>query len=820
MSNLVEVAVPLGLRRTFAYAVPPRLSDRIQVGTRVLVPFGRKSMPAYVVRWPASAPPDGVKIRPVTEVLDATPLIPPDLVELALWVADYYFTTPGEVIRALLPPGSEVSGVMVVRVPEKVAVLGAGGLLPAGLNSRQEELLHLLINSGPLTVDEVSKRSGIREASRWLESLEARSLVEIVPEVSRPKVREKSITGIRALPIEGESVSSLTGAQRKLWSALPPSGDSVPLQVALKAAGVGAAVAKALARAGAAAIAPVPVDRLPADLSSPAARSEVVLTPAQASALEELCRAAAETGPSRYLLHGVTGSGKTEVYLRLVRHVIDRGGSALLLVPEIGLTPMLSRIAVSHFPDQVALIHSGMSAGERLDQWRRIREGGARLVVGTRSAVFAPVRGLRVVIIDEEQDSSYKQDDAPFYHAREVAWRRLGQTGGLLVLGSATPSMETYHAARSGASTRYLGLPERIERRPLPSVTMVDMAQEVQKHGRKSVISEALRDAIAERLRRGEQGMLLLNRRGYSRQLLCRACGNVSSCRDCSVSLTFHQADSRLVCHYCGVERPVPAGCEVCGGKYIYFIGVGTEQLEEAVRSLFPDARVARLDRDSTRRRGTLRRTLMEFSEGKIDLLVGTQMLAKGHDFPRVTLVGVVAGDAGLAFPDFRSAERTFQLLTQVAGRAGRGESPGEVLIQCYYPDHYAMRYARTQDYAGFYQQEIEFRRLMGYPPFTGLVQIVVASADQLKAFQLGDRVASAVREAAEAGGSADRVRVLGPAAAPIEKLRGEYRVQIILKFPPGMAAAETVERAFSRLAEARLALKGIRIDVDPVSLL
>jgi len=459
-----------------------------------------------------------------------------------------------------------------------------------------------------------------------------------------------------------------------------------------------------------------------------------------------------------------------------------------------------------------------MSPGERFDQWTKIRDGESRVVVGTRSAVFAPLKDLRLIIIDEEQDGSYKQDETPCYHAREVAWRRLVESPGVLVTGSATPSIESFHvASRQG---NYFHIPERVQARPMPEVRIVNMAEEFQRAGRNVVLSQPLCEELSACMDRGEQAIVLLNRRGFARTVLCRGCGHICVCPDCSVSMTYHRENSRLVCHYCGREAAGPSVCEECGGIYIHYAGAGTEQLESILRELLPTARIARLDRDTTRKRGALRSTLLAFSKREVDVLVGTQMLAKGHDFPAVTLVGVVSADAGLNFPDFRSAERTFQLLTQVAGRAGRGTSPGRVILQSWYPDHYALRFARCQDYAGFYEQEIEFRKLMGYPPFQNLTQILVSDADESKAVRAAEMIAETLKQRAAREPGERKPRVLGPAAAPVEKLRGQYRIQILLKTNPDIHVAPILENSFAALEKRRVSVNRIHIDVDPLSLL
>ena len=577
-------------------------------------------------------------------------------------------------------------------------------------------------------------------------------------------------------------------------------------------------VARALERKGLVEIAPIQVRRTPLDLAPAADAGAPVLTPYQKELVDGILALILQGRSTRCLIHGVTGSGKTEIYLRLIAEVLKLGGTSLFLVPEIGLTPLLSRLVVSRFPDQVSLLHSGMSPGERFDQWNRIREGGSKVVVGTRSAVFAPLRDLRLIVIDEEQDSSYKQDESPCYHAREVAWQRMQQCNGVLLLGSATPSIETFYSAAHKGNC--FSLPERIESKPLAQVAVVDMSREFQRQGKSTVLSSNLQQELRTCMDRGEQAIVLLNRRGYARALLCRSCGHVFTCPDCSISMTYHQQEDRLACHYCGQERSAPSICTECGGPYIHYSGVGTEQLEGVLRSLLPNARIARLDRDSTRRRGVLRSTLFSFAAHKLDLLVGTQMLAKGHDFPDVTLVGVIAADSGLAFPDFRSAERTFQLLTQVAGRAGRGTSPGRVVIQSYHPENYALQFAQKQDYQGFYNQEIEFRKLMGYPPFRSLIQILIADPDRDKALRTGDKISDALKQHAAKIEGHLRPHILGPATAPLEKLRGQYRIQILIKLHPGAGGIAILQNCFEELERRKISSAKVHVDVDPLSLL
>jgi primosomal protein N' (replication factor Y) len=511
----------------------------------------------------------------------------------------------------------------------------------------------------------------------------------------------------------------------------------------------------------------------------------------------------------------VTGSGKTEVYIRAMQATLKSGKSALMLVPEISLTPMFSRRLEEHFGDEVAILHSALSDGERLDEWNRIRLGDARVVIGTRSAVFAPLQNLGLVVVDEEHETSYKQDETPRYHGRDTAIMRALKADAVVILGSATPSIESYHNAHQEKYT-YCRMAERIGVRGLADVEIVDMREVFKRHGKQQFISDELKQGLFDTRSRGQQAMVLLNRRGFSAFLLCRSCGNAVQCPNCDVTLTYHRNAQRLVCHYCNHQRGIPPKCPVCDGEFIYYVGEGTEQLEAVIKEAYPAMTVARLDRDTTRKRGAYEKIISEFASGQIDVLVGTQMIAKGHDFPNVTLVGVVSVDAGLAMPDFRAAERTFQLLTQVAGRAGRGDIKGRVLIQTYHPLHYALQHACKQDYEGFYQEEIQFRRSMFYPPFTALINVLVRNADYGKAQGMAAEMARLIRNASD-----DRyLRILGPAPAPLTRLRGEYRMQVLIKGPNRSSVRRTLDIAMQTAIAAGHDMKQVMVEVDPINLM
>ncbi|MBN2369065.1 MAG: primosomal protein N', partial [Vicinamibacteria bacterium] len=512
-----------------------------------------------------------------------------------------------------------------------------------------------------------------------------------------------------------------------------------------------------------------------------------------------------------FMLFGVTGSGKTEVYLLAAERALERNLGVLILVPEIALTPILTRIARSRFGESVAVVHSELSRGERHDQWWRIRDGEARVVIGARSAVFSPIPDLGLIVVDEEHDAAYKQEESPRYHARDVAVMRAKIEGAPVVLGSATPSVESYANALDGRYRR-LDLPQRIGPRGLAGARIVDR-RAMMRSGGDSVLTPPLREALELRLARGEQALLLLNRRGYAQCLLCRECGMQAMCPACSVSLTVHHAGERMLCHYCGYEARVSRRCGVCGGEYLRLTGYGTEKIVEAVREDFPAARVDRLDRDRVGRKNAALRLLAEFEKGRIDVLVGTQMIAKGHDFPKVTLVGVIDADIGLGLPDFRAAERTFQLLTQVAGRSGRGNLAGEVILQSYLPDHYALRFACDQDYAGFFEHEMAFRRTMDYPPRVALVNMIVRSTRLVEAQRAAREIAQELRK--KAGRS---LRVLGPAAAPLSRLREEHRWQILIKGRRS-AMRDAVRSALTRRS-GDMQWAGVIVDVDPNTLM
>jgi primosomal protein N' (replication factor Y) len=545
-----------------------------------------------------------------------------------------------------------------------------------------------------------------------------------------------------------------------------------------------------------------------------AARFEFEFNLAQQAALDRLRSAVEQRTFAGMLLHGVTGSGKTAVYLAGMKAVLQAGRSAILLVPEIGLTPAVAADLHQIFGNEVAILHSALSDKERAQQWHRIKNGEARMVVGTRSAVFAPVADLALMIVDEEHDSSYKQEETPRYHARDVAVMRAKMANAVVVLGSATPSLESYFNAKKHKYS-LVELPDRVEKRPLPEVEIVDMRQEFQETGQEQVISRKLLAEIKDRFERKEQVMVLLNRRGYSPVALCRTCGKTMQCQNCAIAMTHHKLQHKMVCHYCGFIAPVPKVCVHCGSEYVYFLGTGSEKLEELLHGIFPRARIARLDRDTVRGHEDFERTLNALNQGDLDLLVGTQMIAKGHDIHGVTLVGVVGADSALGLPDFRAAERTFQLLTQVAGRAGRGQTPGKVILQTYFEDHYAVQYAAQHDFTGFYEKELRFRSWMHYPPY-GVIANVLIRSDQLDdALQWSGTLGKWFEQNRHEG-----VRVLGPATAPIVRLKRDYRYHFILKSPSRGKLNDTLRAMLAFAAQQKIPRTQVIVDVDALWLM
>jgi primosomal protein N' (replication factor Y) (superfamily II helicase) len=815
-----QVAVPVHLTETFTYRLPPSMQAAARVGSRVMVQLGRKPTTGYIValltRLRSGTSLIESKIKDVQELLDVDPPLTPDVLEITRWVADYYVAPWGEVLRAALPAGINVA------VEQIISITNQGRQEVIDLEERGEatvktRALRLLADEGEFEINAFSMRMGSVKPPKWLLDLEQGDLVARTYRAQSTPTRAKRRKAIRLRPPGTESAVHRrnTAAQNRILDTLRANRNEMATVDLLKTAAVSDSAIRTLIKKGVIEEVTQEVRRDPLARAELPGTEEFQLTPAQKKALKLIETPMKEGRFATMLLHGVTGSGKTEVYVRAMRDAIRDGGGAIMLVPEIALTPILSRRLRAHFGDQIAIFHSSLSRGERFDEWTRLRSGEARLVLGTRSAIFAPVQNLRLIVVDEEHDTSYRQEESPFYHARDTAIVRAQKESAVVVLGSATPSLESFHNAQRG-KYEYLHLPERVANRPLAQAQLIDMREVFARHKKPAVFSDELLQAVAATHARGEQTIILLNRRGYSSFILCRSCGESVECPNCDVTLTYHREDRTLICHYCNHRQRAPEKCPACGSKYIYYVGEGTEQIEELLRKRFPRLRIGRIDRDAKSRRHQFEKTLLDFGKGEIDLLVGTQMLAKGHDFPNVTLVGVVSVDAGLALPDFRAAERAFQLITQVAGRAGRGDLPGRVLIQTYHPDHYALRHAQAQDYRGFYEEEIRHRRNHGYPPFVALALLLSRHKDQARALTIAQQLRKALVEA-----NRDHAcRILGPAPAPFARLRGEHRIQLLIKSRSRKQMRAVIDQAMTVMEKAGQDLRSVTLEIDPVSMM
>jgi len=817
MPEFCDVALPVPLDMVFTYRVPAEATP--VVGGRVLVPFRQQRMTGIVVALHDRKP--SVKTKTILNVLDVAPVLDDQLLRLGRWIADYYLAPLGEVFRTMLPLNAEFKRSVAYRITkEGQLTLHLAGMSGSSARSRRtpEEqaaefrVLDYLAAQEPvlgetIQVSEDKLRSATR-VSRLILSGMVRKKWLAREDVSA--VRDASRTVKIALLKSADG--KLNDNQRRLVETLAASGGRVPVET-LQALEVPRTTLRTLVKRGLIEIIEEPA-AFAVSRSKPRPSFEFDFNAAQEAALSRLREGVEARKFSGILLHGVTGSGKTAVYLAGMRAVLEAGRSAILLVPEIGLTPAVAADLHQTFGDEVAILHSALSDKERAQQWHRIKSGDARMVVGTRSAVFAPVADLALVIVDEEHDSSYKQEETPRYHARDIAVVRAKMANAVVILGSATPSLESYFNAKKNKYA-LVELPDRVEQRPLPEVEIIDMRQEFQETGHEQVISRKLAGEIKERFDRKEQVMVLLNRRGYSPVVLCRTCGKSLECQNCAIALTHHKREHKMICHYCGFTAPVPKVCVHCGSEYVYFLGTGSEKLEELLHGMFPQARIARLDRDTVRGHEDFERTLNALSEGELDLLVGTQMIAKGHDIHGVTLVGVVGADSALGLPDFRAAERTFQLLTQVAGRAGRGQSPGKVILQTYFQDHYAVQYAARHDFTGFYEKELRFRSWMHYPPYSALANVLIRSDKLDEVLQWSGTLGKWFEQNRHEG-----VRVLGPAAAPILRLKRDYRYHFVLKSPSREKLNATLRAMLAYATRQKIPRTQVIVDVDAIWLM
>ena len=805
--RLVSVALPVPLRRTFTYRVPENL-DVPAPGTRVRVPFGERVLTGIVVPDRQSPGESDAALRDVLEVLDEEPVCPPDLLETAAKVAQRFFAAEGEVLRSALPARLPAAGAVRYRITDS----GAFGMARA--EGEERAFLEALADGRTVRLNELPREA--RPRRDVVRSLEDRGWIRTAsPErrAARRAVGAYLPARIQAGELERELGRSRRG--RDVFAYLTSLRRPATAQEIRLATGAGPAVLRNLVGKGVLAtfeqlerddpsIALTVSNRLP----------ELTLTEEQVRALDTIGEAIRDRRPVAALLQGVTGSGKTEIYLRAIAATLELGRGAVWLVPEIALTPVFARQLKRQFGDRAAVLHSALTEKERAKAWDRVRSGAARVVIGPRSAAFAPLVDPGLFVVDEEHDASYKQRENPRYDARDVAAIRAKAAGAALLMGSATPSMEAYYAAKIGRMTS-LRLTKRVESRPLPDVSIVDLRRERATPEEKGVtlFSAPLVARLSEVFSRGEQAILLQPRRGFAPFLLCRDCGYDFRCSRCSVSRTVHERGGRLVCHYCGERVARPARCPECGGALLEAIGAGTERVAERFAALFPDVTWTILDRDSARRRG-VEAVVDDVLSGRASCLIGTQMVAKGHDFPNVTAVGVLSADSILNFPDFRSAEKTFQLLAQVAGRAGRGDVPGTVHVQTFHPDHPAIRRAAVHDVDGFAAHELEFRRAFFYPPFSELASVLVSSPDREKAEEAAGAIGRALGAAAR---GAKGIRLSGPSPAPLERLQGKWRFQLLVRAGERAAILSMFEEAIPERPPSGVQ---IAVDVDPQDLM
>jgi len=863
MLSYCEVALPVPLDHTFTYGI--RLGQSPKRGARVIVPFRNEKLIGVVTALEAKAPAD-VEVKYLEAVLDEEPLLSEHLLELAEWTAQYYLAPLGEVLRAMLPLAAEVRRTVYYRITDLgrdvlAAAMDGDGTLgqkptadpstargarsaprcaqddtpevigddrPRGvpgnrrrrgkLSSEEQDMEHRVLER--LAKGEPVKVSTLRTATAASLPVLAAMVRKkwIARETAAVERDARRMERFAVLVAEGR-LPTLTEKQTAILAELAACGGELPL-AELRRKELPSSTLQTLVRRGLVRIEERPEAFRLGGIAP--ATGLVELNAAQCDALGTITGTLGTFQP--LLLYGVTGSGKTAVYLAAMQKALERGMTSILLVPEIGLTPQTAGLLDQAFGQKVALLHSALTPEERSEQWRRIWRGDAPIVVGTRSAIFAPAPNLGLILVDEEHDGSYKQEETPRYHARDVAVMRAKLAGAVVVMGSATPSLESWQNAEKGKYTR-IELSDRVMNRPLPEVELVDMRREFQETGRDELFSRSLVEQTRATLERGEQALILLNRRGYSFAVMCRACGTKLECQNCAIALTHHKAPSedlalaregqRLECHYCGYKRTVPARCPKCDSEHLYYLGAGSQQGEERLNEIFPGARIGRMDRDTMRGRYDLEHMLARLHSGEINLLVGTQMIAKGHDVHGVTLVGVVGCDHALSMPDFRAAERVFQLMTQVSGRAGRGDLPGQVVVQTYYPDHYAILAATANDYKAFAERELKYRRWMHYPPFGVLANVLVQSQKLEEAAGWSATLGKWLEKNVPEG-----VRVLGPCTAPIARIKGVYRFHMILKSASRKALNEALRGMLAHAAEAGVPRRNVVVDVDALRLM
>ncbi|WP_342481743.1 primosomal protein N' [Paenibacillus sp. FSL L8-0340] len=842
--DIAKVIVDVPVRSTdrpFDYLIPADLKLWIEVGSRVAVPFGHRTVQGFVVSLESGETGSGPSLKPIQEVLDLLPPLSPELVELGDWMSQRYACRRISALQAMLPTALKGKAERLISLGEAAEEAGSpeDELFPLFLDTDQEEqqITDFVRRAGEVSMKQLTRT--FPDAAETVKFMLRRGVLSesqsIKDKMGKKKLKAVDLAiGVAAARESLGSFPARSARQKEVLAFLIDMEPMLPMPMKdlLSVLQVTAGTVKSLEDKGFIEISEIEVYRDPYRGRDFKPSTPLPLTGEQESVYKRIIRTVDEQRHEVFLLHGVTGSGKTEIYLQCIQRVVDQGRQAVVLVPEIALTPQMVERFKGRFGSGVAVMHSRLSVGERYDEWRKIREGKAAVAVGARSAVFAPFANLGLIIMDEEHEGSYKQEENPKYHARDVAVRRAEQGGAAVILGSATPSLESYHASRAQSDIHFspvlLEMPSRALGNELPKVHVVDMRDEL-KEGNRSMFSRRLHAALESRLERGEQTVLLLNRRGFSTFVMCRSCGYVAGCPECDISLTYHARSDNLRCHYCGHAEPSPKVCPECGSEHIRFFGTGTQRVEEELGKLFPGIRVIRMDVDTTTEKGSHEKLLNQFRDKKADVLLGTQMVAKGLDFPDVTLVGVITADSALNLPDFRAAEKTFQLLTQVAGRAGRHQLPGEVVVQSYTPEHYSIIHASGHDYSSFVREELKHRKELHYPPYCRLILVTLSHEQLPLLLRLAENYAlnlqGKARQLRWYGSldklSTDALDLLGPVASPLPRLKGRYRFQCIIKWRGAIDAIGLAKQVAEELEDSvRETGLQVSIDVDPQMLM
>ncbi|MCD6271911.1 MAG: primosomal protein N' [Deltaproteobacteria bacterium] len=809
----IEVAIALPVFNTYTYGVPEHFYHQVSPGKRVLVPFGRRKVTGYILGRPKDTYHDSIKF--IIDILDESPIFPSSMIPFFKWTADYYMHPLGEVIKSALPKGLNIYDTVCLAITEK----GEKAIIEKSVTSVETTVLHFL-RHGSCSQKKIISKLTITVTDSLINRMARQGLLtkqrafnsggRTKPKLERYVSFIDSGTGRHNNDYSGKKLS---GPRKKIINLLKSKGD-LSVKELKKIIPPSINLVRSMQKAGQVTIYKKKIYR------NPFGESIIPDIPPQLTKEQRDVVAFIQNlfgkGYSTCLLKGVTGSGKTEVYLHLTEIVIKKGRSVVILVPEIALITQIEQRFRSRFGDTVALLHSGLSAGELYDQWTRILAGEAAIAIGARSAIFAPFKDIGLIVVDEEHDASYKQDGTFCYNARDLAVVRAKHSNGIALLGSATPSVNSYHNTFTG---KYLkaSLTRRVGKSSLPDITIVDLRKNRDVKGTKRFLSPELRFAMKETLERGEQILLFLNQRGFATHPVCAACGESLKCKNCSITLTLHKKTNAYRCHYCGYSRPSVSHCDICGSHDIKLLGFGTEKVEEGVKTFFPDARVSRMDRDTTLRKGSLLRILQGLKKQGIDILIGTQMIAKGHDFPKITLVGIICADLSLNFPDFRACENTYQLISQVSGRAGRGDAPGKVILQTYNPNHFSIVAAQNHDFNSFYDQEIQFRSKLDYPPFTRMIRLQIFGRGKEKTGEHAFKVTNICKKLKTGSPFFKQVQVLGPIEAPVPKIANKYRWHLLLKSPQIKPLHRMVQRLFfDNKSDVRGGDVKVISDIDP----